>query len=203
MEYRIALLKTNGKKIYVDPGEKEGFYLYPGEIRKLRLEEGQKILEEDFEKIRLEYAVPRAKKRALGILAKRDKTEKELRDKLEESYTDSLSLEMAMDFVKSFGYVDDYQFAKDYLYFKKGKKSHRVIRLDLQKKGISSELLDRLFEEEGKQKAEDVRELVEKYARKFPELDRTAQQKVYAHFYRKGYSNDVIREVLDDIRENM
>ena len=196
MFYTIALRQTEKKKVYVDPGIREGIYLYPGEIKKLKLENGSKIEEDEFERIRLQYAVPRAKHRAIAILAKRDKTEQELRDKLQQSLTDSQSLEETMAYVKACGYVDDAAYARDYLYFKRQRKSFLQIKVELQRKGISSQILEAVFEEEGGQKTEDILEQVKKYMRKFPEIDFTVRQKVYARFARKGYSADVIREAM-------
>lgn len=92
MSYTVTLRETDKKKVYVDPGIREGIYLYPGEIKKLKLLEGSMLEEDEFKRIRLQYALPRAKHRAIAILAKRDKTEKELRDKLQQSLTDTKTL---------------------------------------------------------------------------------------------------------------
>ena len=140
MQYKITLTDTSKKKVYVNPGVREGIYLYPGEIKKLRLEDGSELEQDEFERIRLEYALPRAKHRAIAILAKRDKTEQELREKLLQSLTDTQSLEEAISYMKACGYVDDTQYARDYLYFKKGRKSFLQIKMELQKKGIPAEV---------------------------------------------------------------
>ena len=129
MQYKITLTDTGKKKVYVNPGVREGIYLYPGEIKKLRLEDGSELEQDEFERIRLEYALPRAKHRAIAILAKRDKTEQELREKLLQSLTDTQSLEEAISYMKACGYVDDTQYARDYLYFKKGRKSFLQIKM--------------------------------------------------------------------------
>ena len=186
MSYTVTLRETDKKKVYVDPRIREGIYLYPGEIKKLKLLEGSMLEEDEFERIRLQYALPRAKHRAIAILAKRDKTEQELREKLLQSLTDTQSLEEAISYMKACGYVDDTQYARDYLYFKKGRKSFLQIKMELQKKGIPAEVLETVFEEEGSQQMEDILEQVRKYMRKFPELDFPARQNVYAHFARKG-----------------
>lgn len=87
------------------------------------------MLEEDeSERIRFQYALPRAKHRAIAILAKRDKTEKELRDKLQQSLIDTKTLEETISYVRTCGYVDDLQYARDYIYFKKGRKSFYRLR---------------------------------------------------------------------------
>lgn len=202
MFYTVTLTNTDKKKIYVDPGAREGIYLYPGEIKKLKLESGSEIDQDEFERIRLEYALPRAKHRAIAILAKRDKTEKELREKLLQSLTDTKSLEDTITYVKSCGYIDDMQYARDYIYFKKGRKSFLQIKMELQRKGIPSQVLEAVFEEEGGQQIEDILLKVKKYMKKFPELDFTAKQKIYAHFARKGYAGELIREAMSRIEES-
>ena len=192
----ISLRKTDGKKIYVDPLEREGIYLYPGEVKKERIEDGQEMTEEELDRLRLTYALPRAKKRAMGILAKRDQTESQIREKLAKSYTDSQSLREALDFVKKYGYVDDRQYACDYLNSKRGKKSFRQIRMDLIRKGISREILDQVFCENPDQEDSDLRESFEKYIRRFSEFDRDAAGKTYAHFMRKGYASDLVTGMI-------
>lgn len=199
MVYTIKLTETDKKKVYVDPGVREGIYLYPGEIKKLKLEDGGELDEDEFDRIRLQYALPRARHRAIAILAKRDKTEKELREKLLQSLTDTQSLEDTIAYMKSCGYVDDMQYARDYIYFKKGRKSFLQIKMELQKKGIPSEILETVFEEEGGQQMEDILMQVKKYMKKFPELDFNSRQKIYAHFARKGYASDLIREAITQV----
>ena len=199
MEYVIHLQETGKKKIYVEPEYGEGIYLYPGEIKKQKLTEGTVISEETFFRLREEYAIPRAKKRALGILVKRDCTERELRDKLKNSLNDSFSVDRAIDFGKAQGYVDDERYAAEYLSYKRGKKSYRQIRMELMRKGISGATLDALFEEAGGQTEEDLRPHVYRYIRKFPVLDAVARQKTCAHFCRKGYAAGLVREILEEI----
>ncbi len=196
MIYEIRLRPTKGRKIYVDPGEREGIYLYPAEIRKAGLRDGRELTDSDFEELRRLYALPRAKKRALGILTRRDKTEQELRDKLEESMTDSFSVDEAISYLKQYGYVDDYRYASEYIYYKRSKKSFRQIRADLRKKGIPSDILEQAFEESGGQEEEDIRQLFDKYIRRFEEMDSLARQKTYAHFARKGYDRELIGRLI-------
>lgn len=180
----------------------EGIFLYPGEIKKERLQEKEQITGEELETLRRKYAIPRARKRALGILVKKDCTEKELRDKLTASLNDGISIENTMDFVRANGYVDDENYAREYLAWKRGKKSFRQIRQELRKKGISESVLGLLFEECKDQSEEDLRPHIQKYIRKFPEWNREAWQKTCAHFYRKGYAIDLVQKILAEEKEN-
>lgn len=201
MEYRIHIRETGGRKVYIDPEQQEGMYLYPGEVKKKKLSDGMSLSETELEELRKEYAIPRAKKRALGILVKRDKTEQELREKLVDAKNDSISIDAALQFVRDAGYVDDDRYARDYIRSRRERKSFRMIRMELTRKGISQEILDAVFEDEKSQEADDVRNQFEKYIRKFPEMDQTARQKTYAHFCRKGYSGALIRQLLEECRD--
>lgn len=200
MDYRIAIKKTKGKKLYVDPMEEEGFFLYPGEIRKAGLKEGMIISGDDLLAIHEEYAIPRARRYALGLLARKDMTQKELVEKLEKSLNDSRSIAAAMAFVTEHGYIDDERYVEDYIYSHKGKKSFLQIKEVLLRKGVAGDIIRRVIEEEGQQSAEDIRPLVEKYARKFPELDFTSTRKILMHFGRKGYSIHTVQEILRDLQ---
>ena len=199
MNYQIRLRKTDGKKIYVDPQELEGFYLYPSEIKKAGLEDFMFLSDEKLSALHDSYAVPRAKKRALALLTKKDMTEKELMEKLEASLHDSHSIASAMSFMIEHSYIDDERYAQDYFYSHKKRKSFRRIKEELLQKGIPYDILQRVMEEEGEQREEDIRPLVIKYARKFPDLDHKAEQKIYMHFGRKGYSIEQVRNILADL----
>ena len=188
--------------MYVDPLEEEGFFLYPGEIRKAGLKEGMVISGEDLSAIHDEYAVPRARRHALGLLAKKDMTEKELVEKLEKSLNDTRSIAAAMAFVTEHGYIDDGRYAEDYIYSHRGKKSFLQMKEILLRKGIPGDVIRQAMEEEGQQSAEDIRPLVEKYARKFPELDYSSSQKILMHFGRKGFSIRTVQEVLRDLQND-
>ena len=67
--------------------------------------------------------------------------------------------------------------------------------------GISQQILEAVFEEEGEQQPEDLLEQVKKYMKKFPELDFASRHKIYAHFARKGYSGNLIREAMTQAEE--
>lgn len=202
MDHRIHLKKTGGKKIHVDPGDTEGFFLYPGEIRKSGLKDDMILQDEELEAIRQEYAVPRARRRALGLLARKDMTASELREKLESSLNDSRSVAQVMDFVTGRRYIDDEAYVRDYVSSHRTRKSFRQIRQILLRKGIDEDLLQQVMEGEEDQTPEDIRRQVEKYARKFPDLDYPSEQKILAHFARKGYSVHTVRSVLRDLEDS-
>lgn len=105
-----------------------------------------------------------------------------------------------MRFVKDCDYINDLRYAEDYINAKKKRKSFRMIRMELVKKGIPEGILNLVFEA-AKQSPDDLREQVFKYMKKFPELDEKNKQKIMAHFYRKGYQGELIRQVMEEYKE--
>ena len=49
--------------------------------------------------------------------------------------------------MESFGYINDEEYVRRYMEYKSGSKSKIQIKMDLRKKGITAETLERVFEE--------------------------------------------------------
>ena len=141
----------------------------------------------------------RAKLRCMHLLEKRDYSEKELRRKLKNgktSYTEE-EIDGAIEYVRSFHYVDDGRYADRYIACMSSRKSRRQIEQELLMKGIDRKLVEQAFEE-----GEDIRE-DEQIARWFrkknfdpAEADQDAKRRMYAFLARKGFGQDAIRHAM-------
>lgn len=195
---QIIELSKNRSKVYID--QEFAFVLYKGELRLYQLSEGSEIKEEDYREITQTVLPKRAKLRAMYLLQKRTYTEKQLRDKLREGFYPEENIEEAISYVKSFHYVDDEQYALDYLTYNEGRKSLRQIEQDLYQKGISKELWSKtlmLWEENGGKQDEAVmiQALLEKKQYQ-ASSDLKTKQKMYSFLLRKGFSADTIMRVM-------
>ena len=86
--------------------------------------------------------IRRARHRALHILERSDRTEQELRAKLERNYR-AEAVEDAISYVKQYHYLDDRRYAVNYLNSRGRVKSRRQVEQELlYKKGISKEILE-------------------------------------------------------------
>ena len=123
------------------------FVLYKGEMRILKLKENTDLSEEVYRNI-METVLPkRAKLRAMNLLKTRAYTEYGLRKKLAEGgYPDSVT-DTAISYVKSFGYINDRQYALDYIGEQSLRRSKKELYLKLSQKGIAKEVLDGVFGE--------------------------------------------------------
>ena len=106
---KLEELSKARSRVYID-GE-AAFVLYKGELRLYRIEEGEEIAEEVMAEIMGTVLPKRAKLRCMNLLQKREYTEKQLRDKLAQGgYSEDIA-EEALDYVKSFHYIDDTRYA--------------------------------------------------------------------------------------------
>ena len=141
--------------------------------------------------------IKRARHRALYILERSDRTEQELRAKLERSYKPE-AVEDAVAYVKKYHYLDDMRYAVNYLNSRGRVKSRRQVEQELlYKKGISKEIL-----EEARLEAEpqDEREQIRRWMEKKQIQPETASQEELRKFYlflmRRGFrSEDILSEI--------
>ena len=196
-----AVTKTR-YKVYVD--EQFAFVLYKGELSRYHVAVGEEIPEEIYKEIYQEVIVKRAKLRALHLLNDMGRTEAQLRQKLKQSdYTEEV-IEEAIRYVKSFGYVNDAEYARIFFINRKEKKSRKELYLLLVQKGLNAELLDQVFEESYDDNSSiEAIEAIMKKKRYNPETATNAEtQKILAYLTRKGFQYEDIRQVLQVSNRN-
>ncbi len=132
-------------KIFIDG--KFTFLLYKGELSRYHLAKGSDIEVETFRQIRREVVLKRAKLRALHLLNDMGRTEEQLRQKLKQNHYPEDIVRETLDYVRSFGYINDGAYARNFIETRKGKKSRREIYAKLCEKGIEKEEIDQALEE--------------------------------------------------------
>jgi len=193
--------KSKKVKVFID-GE-YAFFISRKELDELLLEEGQEIDENQYDVILEEIIYPKAKEKALSILDISDKTENELRFKLlQAGYPDSIVTDV-LDYLKSYGYINDERYARAYINSNRQTKSKLAIRTVLAQKGIDRDIVDRVMEEEyqpedgSDYELEAIKRVIAKKTASLKELDENQRQKLIASLYRKGFTLDKIINALD------
>lgn len=176
------------------------FVLYRGELSRYHIEE-QTDLEEAVYETLLKLVQKRAKLRALHLLNDMGRTESQLRTKLlQGGFTEEVT-EEAIQYVRAFGYINDLEYARNYIQGRKNTKSRRELCALLGQKGLSSEIVSQAMEE--CYEAEDVEEAILTLMRKRrfdPEqADEQDRQKMIGYLARKGFGYSDIQQVMLDI----
>jgi regulatory protein len=171
--------------------------LYKGEIRKLGIQEGCVITDEVYHKIIDEILGQRAIKRAMHLLERQDRTERQLYDKLKENGYPEVCIESAISYVKRYHYIDDFRYASAYIRYRQEKKSRQKLKLELQAKGIARDVIEEALEEEYvSDDQKKILELLQKRRYSFENADTAEQRKNYQFLLRRGFQSSDILHVM-------
>jgi len=171
-------------------------YLHSSIITQYSLKEGIEIPQSALDEIIFDNDFRKAKERALYLLEYRDHSYKELFDKLMRNYSEDVCFAV-MDRMVELGLINDRKYAKMFArkLFEVKKVGKYKARFEMQKKGISRELIDEMIESYEDDTIERLYELVEKkYARYLS--DEKGVKKVTSALLRSGYSYSEIKQVL-------
>ncbi len=188
-------------KYRVVTDEQLAFMLYKGELSRYRLKENGELPAETFQEIFKEILVKRAKLRAMHLLTRMDYTEAELEKKLMKGEYTPQAVKIAMDYVRSYHYLDDERYVTRYLSTYQGRKSRRQMQFELERKGIPRELIRRgqeaMEDEEGCADETDmIRQLLEKRCRNPEEADEKEKRRHYGYLMRRGFTSSEIQSVF-------
>ncbi len=188
-------------KVYFD-GE-FAFVIYKGELKEFGIKAGQEISEASYQEIVGMVLPKRAKLRAMNLLQKKDYTEKQLRDKLLEGLYPKDIVDEAIEYVKSYRYLDDERYARDYITYQMSMRSKARIIQDLNGKGIPKDILMPIIEElyaedEGESELEQIKKLLVKKHFDHLSTDVKEKQKIIAFLMRKGYNLSSIKRAMEE-----
>ena len=192
---QIEKLDKGKRRIRFENGE--SCIVYYSEIRGLHLEEDAYVSYEIYEKLFKEVVGKRAKKRALHLLEQMDRTEQQLREKLMASEYPVRCIDDAIEYVKSFHYLDDERYAQTFTRYKKDKMSRQQIKQKLMMKGVSREIVSEAIEEEyDVDETVHIRSILEKKHFSNETADEGEFRRVYNYLLRRGFrSNDILKEM--------
>ena len=138
----------------------------------------------------------KAKTRVLKYIVFKKRTEKEIRDKFYKDYDENLLNDVILN-LKELGYIDDEDYIKRALneYMALKNMSAWEIKYKLLSKGLKSDIIDKYFDENSSILYDFEVKSAKAILKKKQGEDLI---KVKAYLSRKGYKQDIIREVIDE-----
>lgn len=192
---KIQAFTKQKYRIFLD-GE-SAFTVYKGELSRYHLEEGAVLPPEVYEELVNGVLKKRATLRAMHILERTDKTEAQLRKKLEESEYPKEAVESAIAYVTSYGYLDDRRYAEHYIEWKKQGKGKARLKMELAQKGISREIIEEVLEStDFGETREMIRQIILKKRKTNIPMNEKEKQRLYGFLMRKGFSSSDILAVM-------
>lgn len=198
MSYQVvSVIPQDKKKLKICLDNGETFILYKGEAAKLSLFEKEVLDEAKYQQIMSEILGKRAIKRAMHLLEQQERTEKQLRDKLQQNGYPNPCIEQAIAYVKLYHYVDDYRYATVYIRYHQEKESRQKLTQKLMMRGISREIIAQAMEEEFvADECAQIKELLKKRCFDPETADETERRKTVQFLMRKGFkTRDIFRVI--------
>lgn len=196
----ILPIDKKRSKVYID--ESYAFPLYFGELRKYNIKVDEEISQDTYQEIMTEVILKRCKIRAMNILIKYDKTEKQIRDKLAQGFYPEEVIEDTIAYMKSYGYIDDGRYVSNYLIRNKSFKSRKQIFAKLSAVGITKENIRRVVDEMENNEAEAIKKIVQKKKFDINTATFDERRKMYQLLLRRGFEYADIDKVLNSDKYN-
>lgn len=194
--YITRIEKGKGQRYRVYSDEEMIFALYRKELQYYHIQENSEIDEDLFHMILADVVLKRAKERALYLLEQRLYTVSMMRKKLLDSEYPELVLEQVLSFLQQYHYLDDREYANMYIKDYSLKKSRKQMIMDLCRRGVDRQILEDFFEEQGDFEDQCFARQFQRYVQGKDVSDFSSRQKIFRHFYSKGFSSELIQKYL-------
>lgn len=166
----------------------------------LGLKIGQQISDEKKAEVEHEIGSSEAFEAAVIFLGYRDRSEKELRDKLRSKEYGEGVINEVMQRLESCGYVDDRDFAREVLASQQIKgKGRRAAQVKLRQLGVADEIVEEALQEAYPEADELATAVAWLKSRRLDLSDRDQQQRVIRRLVARGFSYQTAREALDQL----
>lgn len=161
---------------------------------KNRLKTGQTVDVSRLEELQFESEKATALDRALTHLSASMKTEREIETYLKGKGYLPAVIEYVIEKLRGYGFVDDAEYARQYVQNASKNKGKRLISLELQRKGVSERDAQSAVEEiQGEETA--ALKILQKYMRN-KTADRETLYKAFRYLLSKGFDYDTARAAL-------
>lgn len=148
-------------------------------------------------------SLEKARGYAFLLLKFRLRSEKEITQRLKEKKFDEQVIKETIEFLKERKFIDDQAFAKAWIESRIRKPlGLRRLRQELSLKGIDKKIIDAELEEvkKGYIELDIVKKIVRERFEKLKGIQaQKAKFRLYTYLLRRGYSSEIVREVLNKL----
>ncbi|MDD4815853.1 MAG: regulatory protein RecX [Clostridia bacterium] len=137
---------------------------------------------------------------AIAVVSKFSKTEKEMQNYLKDKGFLQSSVDFAVQKLKEYNYINDDNFAKNYISTKQNSKGKKAIFFELKMKGIEENIIKKHLQNiEGQEQTLLV--LATKFA-KNKQNDTKLKEKLFRHLVSKGFDFEEINNTIKKVLKN-
>ena len=188
-------VKTEGRyNVFLD--EQYSFSLDESQLVKLGLKKGQEISEEQLQKLKSESDFGKNYVRAVDLISRRLRSEREIRDYAFRKQWLPENTEKVIKRLYKFNFLDDEKFAKAFVASRSNRDfSAKKMKVELIKKGIRSDLIEMVLEENTEfDEIESLKKLIKKKRTHYSD-----KRKLIAYLVGKGFNyGDIMKELKEE-----
>lgn len=181
--------------IYID--DKYSFSLSEGGLLNSHLVVGQELDESELANIKADANFDKAYHRSLDLIARRPRSEWELRDYLKRKDYDQGVTEQVMRRLRQTGHLDDLTFAKAWVDNRRLLKSvsKRRLKQELRQKRVNDDVINQVLTEDETDERSVLRELI---AKKRQQTRYQDDLKLMQYLSRQGFNYDDIKSAMHE-----
>ena len=144
----------------------------------------------------------KAKNLAFRLLKYRDRSEKEIVNRLKKKKVSEEVIEKVIAELKSSSLLDNRRFAKSWIQ-ERIRKGYGLLKIkaELKEKGIDQDLLEDLLQDINKDAwvLPQIRELAQKRIKKYNKIDLNVKRKILSYLVRRGFPYEKVIRVLKEL----
>ncbi len=201
---KIEVQKRNKERVNIYIDGEYSMAVNAELIYKENLRTDMEINIEKLQKVAAKEEILRCRISALKVIERSCKTEKELRDKLKEKNYSDNAIELSIQFLKEYNYLNDDTYAKAFIKDHSSSKGSSRIKYELLKKGISKDIIEenmlQCIDEDIERKA--ALSIGKKKYRSIIKGESDTYKisgKLYRFILSKGYNYDIVKSVVKEI----
>ncbi len=187
-------VKTEGRyNVFVDG--KYSFSLDEVQLAAVTIKKGDELDEQQLDQLKSESSFGKNYIRALDLVSRRPRSQREIRDYAFRKQWTKANTDRVIERLLERGYLNDAKFAEIFVRSRANLRNYstRRMKLELQKKGISSDIIDQvLSESDDFDENVALKNLIAKKQNRYDD-----EQKLIAYLARQGFNYDSIRMALN------
>ena len=138
--------------------------------------------------------------KAINLLTFKDRTTKEIIQKLEEKGYSSEEIEETVVKLSYYGYLNDQNYTVSFIKDNTSKKGKKLIISELAQKGIDKSLVNEIYDNTDVDEVSVIEDIVSRRYNTVDFNDDKTYKRIVGYFLRRGFSYDSIKRVLNKFR---
>lgn len=190
--------KKNKDKLSVYIDNQYAFSILEEDYIRLGFYEKQEIAQDEIDHIKTDINYRSAKSMAVKFLVMKLRSERDVREKLDNEGYDDEVISNVIEELKSMGYINDRMYAQKYVYDRSKLKpqSKKLLKYDLINRGIPEEITDEVLTDWEIDETAVAESLIRRKFGKYDFNDLKVQKKIYSFLQHRGFSFQQIDEAL-------